>query len=149
MRHTSLTLLVLLLGCSGTPVSAPERGMFPVLQPLPDQKEFQLTAVTNDLTQVVKYRDAIDLYAEYLVDYSRRISETHGLVSKHKQSCPVLLTTDPLLAPPYPITTGMNAEETIDVLVSYIGELRSVMQNHNRSEQLLKEKSLQLCESFK
>ena len=149
MRHTSLTLLVLLLGCSGTPVSAPERSMFPILQPLPDQKEFNLNVATKDLAAIVKYRDAVDTYAEYLHDYSRRISEAHGLVSKHKQSCPVLLATDPLLAPPYPVTTGMNAEETIDVLVSYIGELRSVMQNHNRSEQLLKEKSLQLCKSFK
>lgn len=149
MRHTSFTVLILLLGCSGTPVSAPEQSMFPILQPVPNQKDFNLTAQSKDYSAIVKYRDAIDTYAQYLQDYSRRISEAHGLVSKHKQSCPVMLTSDPLVAPPYPVTTGMDSEETIDALVEYIGELRGVMQTHNRSEQLLKEKSLQLCENFK
>jgi hypothetical protein len=123
--------------------------MFPTLLPPPDQKQFNLTTQTKDIDSIIKYRDAVDIYVEYLEDYSRRISESHGLVSKHRQGCPVVLMSEPLTLPSYPVTAGMGQEETISALVKYIGDLRGVIQNHNRSEQLLKEKSLKLCQGFR
>lgn len=145
MRHTSFTLLALLLGCSGTPVSAPELPVFPILQPVPTQQSFGLTHQTKDAGRVLAYIDAIDTYIIYLKDYSRRIAEEHNFKSGHIAECPIVLTGDPIVVPSPPITTGMDETQTIDALVTYIGVLRNTMQQHNRTEQILKDKANEFC----
>lgn len=149
MRHLSITLFALLLGCSGTPVSAPIHDSVPAILPAPAPKDFNLVNGSLEVDNVISFRNSLDTYISYLQDYSRRLSEQHGFVSKHKGGqCPIALVQDPLIIQSPPITAGLDESETIDALLDYIETLRAQMVAHNRTGSLLVTKRQEICDSL-
>lgn len=148
-HHFSMTALCILLGCSGTPVTPQTTpSLFPVIQPAPQLEDYNIDNKTN-LTAITQYRDAVDTYIEYLIDYSRRISEQNGLRTKHKpRLCPMVLSPEPIVMPQIPNTVGLDEEQTLEVLLDYVAALRKELSNHNASITLLKTKSQELCSAL-
>ena len=142
VRHTSVLMMVLLLGCSGTPVNLPTTPTYPDL--LPPPKAEKILPPTS-IDSIVKYRDSIDTYVEYLKDYSNRLSTDHGLRPTHRTACPTLVHAGVIVIPPTPVTSGLDNEQVIEALIKHIGDLRNAMVTHNRALSAAKDNVDAVC----
>jgi hypothetical protein len=151
MIHLSKVFLIIVLGlaaCSSRPVTTPQQYLN-IPNP-PNIEDYLDRSKTTDYDGLMTYLDALENYRLTVKEHEGEILRKyfkHPYDPNRKENCVSLFYRDKIKISDPPNIDGMDLEQVVDLLTSYVERLHSDIHEYNASVDRTNEIQSSLCES--